>query len=81
MVADSNFRDETDQARERFTVQIKCRCGQVGAAVWEENARPGPKGPRPVLLEVSSGFYFRVQKKNIGVSEIACAVCESIVRD
>jgi hypothetical protein len=36
----------------------------------------------PVLLEVSRGFYhFRFPKKDIGRTEIMCAVCASMVPD
>jgi len=70
-----------DEAREKFAVPIKCKCGQVGSATWEESAQLNPKGARPVLLDVSSGFYLRLRKKDIGKTEIVCAVCESVVPD
>jgi len=71
-----------DARRGRFAVTIKCKCGQIGSATWEENARLGPNGPTPALLEVSKGFYyFRFPKKDMGRTEIMCAVCESIVPD
>jgi hypothetical protein len=67
--------------RKRFVAPIKCACGQAGSAFWEENDLPNPRGPMPVLLEVSSGFYFRLRKKNIARTEIICGLCESIVPD
>jgi hypothetical protein len=65
--------------RERFAVPIKCKCGQVGSATWEENAQISPKGPQLMLLGVSDGFYERLQKKNWSGSEIVCAVCEAVI--
>ena len=73
--------ESSDPRREKFVVSLKCQCGQVGAAIWEENAELSQKGPRPVLLEVSSGFYFRVHKKDITKTEIVCARCECIIVD
>jgi hypothetical protein len=75
----NNPSKKPDEGREKFPVPIKCKCGQVGSAIWEESAQPNPKGPRPVLLEVSSGFYLRLRKRDIGTTEIMCAVCESVV--
>jgi hypothetical protein len=69
------------QAREKFAAPIKCRCGQEGSAFWEENALPNPRGPMPVLLDVSGGFYFRLRKKNVARTEIVCGLCERIVPD
>ena len=43
--------------REKFSVRVECKCGQVGHATWEENAEVTPQGPQAVLLSVSSGFY------------------------
>ena len=67
--------------RKKFVAPIKCGCGQVGSAFWEGAARLVPKAPLPVLLEVSSGFYFRLRKKDIARTEIVCGLCESIVPD
>ena len=67
--------------REKFTIHLKCSCGQAGTATWEEYMTPNPQGPMPVLLGVSSGFYERVQKKDIGQIEIVCAICEKVIRD
>src|ERR1700733_13961371 len=53
--------NEPAQRRETFVASIKCQCGQSGSASWDENVRSTTRGARPVLLEVSSGFYFRVQ--------------------
>ncbi|HEY4275572.1 MAG TPA: hypothetical protein VGM68_08820 [Rhizomicrobium sp.] len=66
------------QGREQFVVTLRCKCSQQGTAIWEESVAPAPRGPQPVLLEVSSGFYLR-RKRDRGVSEIACAVCETIL--
>lgn len=76
-----NLDQELNQRREKFLVPIRCECGQVGSAIWEENTNLSPKGPRPVLVEVSSGFYFRVMKKDICRTEIVCAICEGVVVD
>jgi hypothetical protein len=73
-----NLKPEPSQGREKFAVQIKCKCGQVGSATWEENAQLSPRGPMAVLLSVSSGFYMRVTKKHIGKTEIVCAVCDAV---
>jgi hypothetical protein len=80
MSSESNSNQQSVENREKFVVPMKCQCGQVGTAIWEESAELSPQGPKALLVEVSSGFYIRVQKKNIGKSEVACAICESIVR-
>ncbi len=68
--------------REKFVVPIKCACGQVGAAFWEEKLHRSPEGPMPVLLlEVSSGFYLLDRTKGADRAEIMCAACESVVLD
>jgi hypothetical protein len=67
------------QIREKFAAPIKCRCGQIGSAVWEESDAPVNGALRPVLQEVSSGFYMRLQKKNLSRTEVVCAVCEAVV--
>ena len=78
----TNQHVEREVRRTKFAVPIRCGgCGQVGSAMWEENEKISPLGPRAVLLEVSSGFYLRVTKKDFGRSEIVCSVCESIVCD
>jgi len=71
--------DEADQTREKFVAAIKCKCGQTGSVAWEENTMPSPKGSKPALLSVSGGFYIRLLKKDIGRTEIICAMCESVV--
>jgi len=76
-----NSKSNGDQTREKYAVPIKCRCGQVGSSIWEENAEISPRGSKPILLEVSSGFYVRLQKKDIRRTEIVCSVCECVVRD
>jgi len=65
--------------RQQFTAPVECSCGQHGAAIWEENVAPAPRGRQPVLLEVSSGFYVRVRKRDGRVTEIACGICEKTV--
>ena len=67
------------QVRKQFTAPVECDCGQYGAAIWEENTVPTPRGRQPVLLEVSSGFYVRVRKRDGRVTEIACGICEKTV--
>ena len=82
MSADTNrFEQSSLPKREKFTVPLTCPCGQAGVAIWEEYAFPNPHGTMPVLLTVSGGFYERVQKKDIGQTEIVCAVCERVVPD
>lgn len=65
--------------RQQFTAPVECHCGQYGTAIWEENTAPAPRGRQPVLLEVSSGFYVRVRKRDGRVTEIACGICEKTV--
>jgi hypothetical protein len=65
--------------RPHFVVRVICKCGQVGSATWEENGQITPQGPRPMLVGISSGFYERVRKKDIGQTEVVCAVCEAVV--
>ena len=69
------------EPRKKFVVPIKCQCGQVGSAMWEENAKPSPAGLQPVLLEVSLGFHFRVQKDGRVAPQIICAACQNPVLD
>jgi hypothetical protein len=76
-----NSKEQPIQSRAKFAIQMKCGCGQVGSAVWEENAGLSPPGPRRILVQVSSGFYMRVQKKDIGKNDIVCSICDSVVRD
>ena len=67
------------QIRHRFTAPVECNCGQYGTAIWEENIAPAPFGRRPVLLDVSSGFYVRLQRRDGRMTEIACGICEKTV--
>jgi hypothetical protein len=65
-------------APEKFAAPIKCQCGQVGSAVWEDVS---VHSSRRTLQDVSSGFYMRMQKKNLSRTEIVCAVCEAVVHE
>lgn len=65
------------QIRRRFTAPVECNCGQHGTAIWEETVAPAPFGRRPVLLDVSSGFYVRPHRR--GIAMIACGICEKTV--
>jgi hypothetical protein len=77
-----NTEHEPIPQREKFPVKFSClKCGQVGSATWEENAEVSPKGPMPLLLGVSSGFYQRMCEPHTGSMEIVCGVCESVVPD
>lgn len=67
------------QIRHRFTAPVECNCGQYGTAIWEENTAPAPFGRQPVLLDVSSGFYVRLQRRDGRMTEIACGICEKTV--
>lgn len=67
------------QIRRQFTAPVECNCGQYGTAIWEENIAPAPFGRRPVLLDVSSGFYVRLQRRDGRMTEIACGICEKTV--
>lgn len=80
MSSDSkNLKDGTIERREKEVAAIKCQCGQVGAATLEGNIDQTPQSQKSVLIDVSSGFYIRMQKKNFGKTEIACALCERVV--
>ncbi|MBN9544324.1 MAG: hypothetical protein J0I19_02545 [Alphaproteobacteria bacterium] len=65
--------------RRQFIAPVECNCGQHGTAIWEENIAPAPFGRRPVLLDVSSGFYVRLQRRDGKRTEIACGICEKTV--
>jgi len=61
--------------RDQFTIPLKCRCGQTGTAVWEENGAVSPAGPQPYLVNLSDGFYERIKKKDRKSIELVCARC------
>jgi hypothetical protein len=70
-----------DTRREKFTVPIRCACGQVGSTLWEENAVASPQGPQAIRLAVSAGFYERAPENSAVPADIICAVCEAVVPD
>lgn len=55
---------ESSHDRDQFTIQIRCKCGQNGNAVWEENSNMSEKGPETILVSLSDGFYNRIRKKD-----------------
>jgi hypothetical protein len=63
----------------QFSRPVACRCGQSGIAIWEDDFTEGKDKPRPVLIEVSGGFYIRISKKDVAINEIACLLCERTV--
>jgi len=65
--------------RHKLTAPVACRCGQQGVAIWEENVLKTTRGHQSELLEVSSGFYIRINKKDGSTAEIGCDRCERTV--
>jgi hypothetical protein len=61
--------------RDQFTVPLKCKCGQTGNAVWEENSTITPAGSQPYLVSLSDGFYERIKKKDARSIELVCHKC------
>jgi hypothetical protein len=64
--------------RFQFTVPLKCKCGQSGTMVWEENKDISPAGAQPVLISISDRFYERVNKRDRISIEVVCHKCESV---
>lgn len=69
--------------RERFSTTIVCpRCGQTGAALWEENVgRERPRGPERKLILLSQGFGENRVKTQSGDPQIVCALCGGKIED
>jgi hypothetical protein len=53
---------------------IKCKCGQLGSGVWDA------LGKSLVPVEVTAGFYLRIEKKSGMRTEIACSACDRVAR-
>lgn len=75
-IVPQNFRDLGPHCV-LVALPIKCVCGQVGTAVWEENAGYNIRGPEAVFISVSSGFYKRDSVRTLTRVEIVCCVCET----
>ena len=65
-------------AFEKYVTPLKCLCGQIGAANWEKALLPDGRGAA-VLVEVSTGFYRRLRKKDVSKTEIVCEVCAAVL--
>lgn len=65
--------------RNKVAAPVHCACGQCGTAIWEESVVVSRTGLKREVIEVSSGFYLRINKKDNAVTEIACALCERVV--
>ena len=79
MTSKDNSSGPDDQTLEKHVTQLKCRCGQAGNATWDIFQISDGRCPPPVLMEVSTGFYARVRKKDIRKTEVVCDVCDAIV--
>ena len=66
--------------RDRFPVKIKCpKCGHTGSATWEENSTISARGPMASLEGLSDGFYQRTTEPPVGIPEVVCAKCETVL--
>ena len=63
------------KSRDQFTIPLKCKCGQTGFALWEENSEVSPAGPETYLVRLSDGFYERINKKDQQSIELVCGRC------
>jgi hypothetical protein len=63
------------QSRDQFTIPLKCKCGQTGSVVWEENSNIGAAGSETALITLSEGFYERIVKKDRRSIELVCHRC------
>lgn len=70
--------DQLDGAylgRDQFAIPLKCQCGQIGTAIWEESNAVAPAGPQTYLVSLSGGFYERIRKEDGSAIELVCSRC------
>ena len=66
--------------RDQFTIPLKCRCGQAGAAVWEDNSGSNAVGPTRYLVSLSDGFHELIRKDHRSI-DLVCAICGAVQPD
>lgn len=54
--------------------KIRCRCGKVGAILWEDAPTPDGTG-RPEFVKIDGDFYERIAKKPPYPIELVCNAC------
>jgi hypothetical protein len=69
---------KSPEERTQFSVPMKCKCGQYGVAVWEENKNLSRSGPETSLISLSDGFFERIVKKDRFSIEVVCHACGAV---
>jgi hypothetical protein len=68
--------------RSQFTLTLDCpHCGQMGAAVWEENSRISKDGPQRELIALEGEFHVEAGRTQSGDPLIVCNRCDEILPD
>jgi hypothetical protein len=60
----------------RTRVPIRCKCGQAGIMVWENDQSSGRA--EPYLITMSPNFYERIKKADQRTIEVVCRSCGAV---